>query len=632
MSGRNTARTCLLVFIFTITACFLPLEKSFCLPLNQVKSFVFDKDSTTETIAVTLTRPFESHAFVLHSPERIVIDISEAFVPQVHIRKKTNAQIVTSVTIAQNQKDKVRVVLHIAKKVPYQYKTSRIPGPEGPTLKIAVSASTPKKSTKGTDTENTEASDKVSVDLMAKKQYERPVTTGIKNTSSDSDESLFFFEDPSATEIFKETDPEKPKSDLRLSGIVQIRTSMDTKKNEHIENHTHFKNRILIESRYKKSFKISALSDYLYFGNDDETDDYDLDLHEAFFSYNNNFIDFSLGKKIVRWGKADQISPVDTINPTDAREFILPDYEETKQPVWMANLTLLFDTFTLEGIFIPFFEKSELDYFNTDWAVFPHIKKEISASPVPENIKNYFDRMAVDEQDPDNETEFGLRFTTTIKNWDMGISWHHTTEDIPYFKSFPVKNIRVDGSLNREDLNTVLDTAVFTNENIAVQFQRTHVLGYEFETILSDFGIRGEAAWYENQSLLTSSLTSSTHPTFTYVLGADYTTRSDIYLNIQFAHRYISGYTSDILYFKRNNYSLTGEISRDVFMDWLEASLLYSLTLNDNSWYLSPRITHTYFTNLDLVIGANLFSGDDDTWLGRFSDNDQLFIDISYRF
>jgi len=633
MSGRNTARAGLMIIIFTIAACFLPLDKSFCLPSSQVKSFAFHKDSTTETMTVYLTRPFESHAFVLHSPERIVIDITEAFFPGVHIKKKTTAQIVTSVTIAQNQKDKVRVVLHLAEKIPYQYKIIRIPGPEATTLKIAVFTPPPKKSTKGTDTENTASPGKEPAVSMPKSQYDKPVTAGIKSSSADSEESLFLFEDTSAAaEMFKKTDPEKPESDLRLSGIVQIRSSMDTKKNEHIENHTHFKNRILIESRYKKSFKISALSDYLYFGNDNETDDYDLELHEAFFSYNNNFIDFSLGKKIIRWGKADQISPVDTINPTDLREFILPDYEETKQPVWMANATLLFDTFALEGIFIPFFEKSELDYFGTDWAVFPHIKKEISASAVPENIKNYFNRMAVDEQDPDTETEFGLRFTTTIKNWDLGVSWHHTTEDTPYFKSFPVKHIRVDGSMNREDLNTALDTAVFTDESIAVEFQRTHVLGCEFETILYDFGIRGEAAWYENQSLLTSSLTSSKHATFTYVLGADYTTGSDIYLNIQFAHRYISGHTDDILYFKKNTYSLTGEISRDIFMDWLEASLLYSLTLNDNSWYLSPRITHTYFTNLDLVFGASIFSGDDDTWLGRFSDNDQLFIDISYRF
>jgi len=44
--------------------------------------------------------------------------------------------------------------------------------------------------------------------------------------------------------------------------------------------------------------------------------------------------------------------------------------------------------------------------------------------------------------------------------------------------------------------------------------QRTDVLGMEFETTLSGFGIRGEAAWYENESFLTSSLTSTANHTF----------------------------------------------------------------------------------------------------------------------
>ncbi|MCA1792817.1 MAG: hypothetical protein ABR534_04385 [Desulfotignum sp.] len=39
---------------------------------------------------------------------------------------------------------------------------------------------------------------------------------------------------------------------------------------------------------------------------------------------------------------------------------------------------------------------------------------------------------------------------------------------------------------------------MFTNENIEVEYQRTDVLGMEFETTLSGFGIRGEAAWYES--------------------------------------------------------------------------------------------------------------------------------------
>ncbi|MCA1787835.1 MAG: hypothetical protein LC657_17820, partial [Desulfobacteraceae bacterium] len=88
---------------------------------------------------------------------------------------------------------------------------------------------------------------------------------------------------------------------------------------------------------YPISFaRVSVLSDYLYFGDDNQTDDYDLELHEAAFLYANNRLDLSVGKQIIRWGKADQFSPVDTLNPQDFREFMIPEYEETKQPVWMA--------------------------------------------------------------------------------------------------------------------------------------------------------------------------------------------------------------------------------------------------------------------------------------------------------
>ncbi|MCA1792350.1 MAG: AMIN domain-containing protein [Desulfotignum sp.] len=572
------------------------------MPENKVLSIDFDKKTNAETVVVFLTKRSDANAFLLHSPERIVIDISDAFIPEVRINKQIQGNMITSVRAEQNQKDTVRVVLDIMADVPYQYTITPDETKENQKLSITVfPPATPK-------------------------------TTDVDNTSFDSQESVHFFEDPAVKDIFENTGTRKKASDLRLSGIVQIRASMDTKKEDRIENNTHVKNRILVESKYKNAARVSVLSDYLYFGSNNQTDDYNLDLHEAVFLYTNSIIDFSIGKQIIRWGKADQMSPVDTINPSDFREFILPDYDETKQPVWMANAKLLFDRFTIEGVFVPFFEKSELDYFGTDWAVFPHIKKEINTAPVSRALKKYFDDMGVHEQNPDTEAEFGLRLTTTLKNWDVGVSWHHATEDLPYFTSFPVKNITVDGSMTQDNLNLALTTAEFTDEAIEVEFKRTNVLGFEFETTLSDFGLRGEAAWYENESFLTSSLTSSQNATFTYVLGADYTTFSDIYINMQFAHRYISGYTSDILYFEKNNYSLLGEISRNIFFDWIEASMIYSVTLNDNSWYLSPRIIHTYMKNLELVVGANMFYGDDDTWLGRFDDNDQLFFDVSYRF
>jgi hypothetical protein len=39
-----------------------------------------------------------------------------------------------------------------------------------------------------------------------------------------------------------------------------------------------------------------------------------------------------------------------------------------------------------------------------------------------------------------------------------------------------------------------------------------------------------------------------------------------------------------------------------------------------------------WMANLDIIIAASLFYGDDDTWLGRFNNDSQFFVDVSYHF
>ena len=260
------------------------------------------------------------------------------------------------------------------------------------------------------------------------------------------------------------------------------------------------------------------------------------------------------------------------------------------------------------------------------------MKKEIQNAPISPFLKTYFQNLNVNENTPDKEAEFAFRLTTTVKNIDMGLTFHRTTEDIPYFKSFPIKNINVTGDFSEENLSSILDTAVLTDENIEVEYKRTSIAGFEFETTLSDFGIRGEAAWQENESFLTSSLTSTRKPTFIYVLGADYTTTENTYFNIQFAHRHIFNYSPEILYFEQNTYSLLGEIRMDIISEWFQAYLKFTKTLNNNSWYLSPQLKYTYIPNLEFILGASLFSGDKNTWFGKFQDYDLLFLNVSYRF
>ncbi len=602
----------ILLFIVA-SAIFMTPSHCFACLSNRVKNVRFERQKTRETVKVFLNKLPEIKYFVLHKPERIVIDLKNVFVPQVNINRETKGTAVKKIRIGQNKKNITRIALDMAKNLSYNFNIKRTRENNNPAIEIIVYPIVHSKQ-------------------PAVQDISRHATVNKKNTAlkipdisiHEAEKTVVLSDDTATEDLFKTDDLNNKTSDLTMSGILRMRASFQAEKNTAIENNTSFRNRILVKAKYKNMLTVSALSDYLYFGSEDRTDMYNLNLYEAkYHSFNRRF-DLSVGKQIIRWGKTDQISPVDTLNPQDLREFIIPEYEERKIPIWMADLKLFTDEFTLEGVFIPFFKRSKINYFKTDWSIFGHLKKEINQS--------YFNNIKVHKKDPDNETEFGLRLTTTIKNIDMGISFHHTTEDTPFIESFPVKNINVNGTFSSESLNAALATAVLTNENIEVGFKRTNIAGFAFETTLSDFGVRGEAAWQENESFLTSSLTSVRKPTFIYIIGADYTTFGDTYLNLQFLHKHISDYSSKILYFEKNTYTLLGKISRNVLSDYLNASLKYSTNLNNYSCYFSPQLKYTYFTNIECIIGVAAFFGDNDTWLGRFKDNDIFFFNFSYQF
>lgn len=622
MTMVHSGKSCItLLFAVISTLVLLPVNSS-ALPSNRVKNLTFDKQAAIETVIIFLENPPQINFFVLHDPERIVVDIKDTYVPQVNIIKETIGETIKKIRVGQNRKDASRIVLDINKDAPYYFTAMQTTVSERPAVKIMVY----QKEEKPLDTKKTNI--KFSENSLETPDIRVPE---IENNETPK-RSLALFNTGISDDIFNETDKHKKKSDFSISGMFHVRTTLQAKEDDAVENNTSLRKRILVETKYKNLVTVSTLSDYLYFGSENETDDYNLDLYEAKWQYNEKKYGFSIGKQIIRWGKTDQISPVDTLNPQDMREFIIPDYEERKIPIWMADSNLFFDKFTLEGVFIPKFKKSRLDYFNTHWSIFGHMKNEIQNAPLPSSLKTYFDNMNVHEKDPNTEAEFALRLSTTIRDIDLGLTFHHTTEDTPSIKSFPVKNIRVNGDFSRKKLTSALNTAVLTNEDIEVEYQRTRIAGFEFETIVADFGVRGEAAWQNNESFLTSSLTSTRRPTFIYIIGADHTTSGDTYLNLQFVHRHIVNYSPEILFFDQNTYTLQGEISRNIISDWLKASLNYSNNLNNNEWYLSPQLKYTYITNLECIFGAHIFSGDNDTWLGSFNDNDLFFLNFLYQF
>ena len=117
-----------------------------------------------------------------------------------------------------------------------------------------------------------------------------------------------------------------------------------------------------------------------------------------------------------------------------------------------------------------------------------------------------------------------------------------------------------------------------------------------------------------------------------YALGVDYLGEQDWYANVQLSHQHVFEYESRILLLRRDNFYLNGEINREFWRGNVMLRLRYALDLSDGGSFLTPEAIFGYYDNLELTLGANVFTGPKETLFGRYRDNDQIFCKIKYYF
>ena len=288
-----------------------------------------------------------------------------------------------------------------------------------------------------------------------------------------------------------------------------------------------------------------------------------------------------------------------------------------------------------ETIIQPWFESSEIDFFDSDWAFYRNFRKAISSNSLAsQQLKNYAKSIRVKEDKPNGAPKnmsAAVRFTWQTEQSDFAVSYHYGWEAQPTINSFPIKNIDYSGKPSDNILEGV-DLADFTNERVEAEYKRQQTIGFEWETIIDPIGFRGEIAYKDNVAFITRDLTSERNAVSQLVSGIDYTSGSEWYFNLQGTWYYIHNYNNQILYLEKNNLALLGEIRKPVWRGNLELSTSYNYTITDGSSYVQPAINLKYFTNTDIEVGAMVFSGDGDTLLGSYDKADQVYARIKVSF
>ncbi len=327
-------------------------------------------------------------------------------------------------------------------------------------------------------------------------------------------------------------------------------------------------------------------------------DDYtDVELRELFLDFDVGEVLVRLGKQQVVWGQADGLRILDVINPLSFREFILPDFEDRRIPLWMLNAEIPIAGATLQLLWIPDqtyddFPASEGAYAFTAPRFRPALEDQ-----EPAQLQSL--------QKPNSvlkDSDVGLRLSAFAGGWDL------TANYLYHYQDQPVLALDRSGAVTQ----------------IVPTYKRTHLAGVSVSTAFGDFVFRGEVGYATDRYFTSNDAADGIEKSaeISGVLGLDYSGLTDTLISGQFFQSSVNG--SDGMLRPLHERSVSLLVRRDFANDTLTAEVLAIHNTNDSDGVVQLELSYQLTTNMTFAAGADLFYGTADGLFGQFDERDRI--------
>src|SRR5690606_15167622 len=198
----------------------------------------------------------------------------------------------------------------------------------------------------------------------------------------------------------------------------------------------------------------------------------DLELRELYVEGRIGGAWLRLGKQQVVWGQADGLKVLDVVDPQDFREFILDDFDDSRIPLWTANVEVPVGPATLQLLWIP--DPSAHEVPRPDAAFAFRAPRLVGPRPPPGVATKL---RAPDRPDAFTGSDLGARLAGRLGDWDLTANylWHY--DDIPVLRR----------SLRFPDGAPLVD--------VQPEYERAHVVGATASNAFGELTLRLEAAY-----------------------------------------------------------------------------------------------------------------------------------------
>jgi hypothetical protein len=308
-------------------------------------------------------------------------------------------------------------------------------------------------------------------------------------------------------------------------------------------------------------------------------------------------LDVEAGLRKLTWGKADNMGPLDVVNPLDLSDLSalanLSDMSDIKIARPLVHASLQLGQFSkLEGVFVPAFEPMPIATSGR-WA--------------SEKIAQMYEAAAANQltinPPPDTSTldyfQAGLRFTTTIKSAaDIGFQYYYGRMTTP-----------------------AAALAILPSPNVTFAYNPYHHIGVDYAQVLAGFNIRAEAA-----ANITEDLDGDDgavyNPSLAWSLGFDRDLFWNINLNVQCNEsiRLLDGEVSDNQMLDIEAGSdltatrITAALSKKFLRDELEVKAACLWDVESETCIVMPALTWTK-DDVTAELSSGIFIGDDNSFV-----------------
>ena len=309
-------------------------------------------------------------------------------------------------------------------------------------------------------------------------------------------------------------------------------------------------------------------------------------------------MEFTMGQKIITWGKADGFNPTNNITPENTI-IRSPDPDDRKMSNFLLQGKSRLGTFgSLEAIWVPKYRASLLPWELTPMPDGVHFRE----GPYPDaGLKS---------------STWVFKFNLNLSSFDASLSWFSGYAPEPGLRIAPSTIPQVQ------------------NNSIFIQTQAYHeqVAGFDFSSQLGKTGLRGEVAW-RNPETDYQNKVHVPNPDLWYVFGLDRSI-GDFQIIVQYMGRYVFNFRELVfpadtnlmaLYqmeqtnrmFHRQQHKWSHNISVRPSLQLLHENLkaeifgMYNFTIEE--YLIMPKLSYSLTDGLKLSAGLEYYNGKEQT-------------------